>query len=80
MGKTYTKSFNGGNLSTKDYIDLIIMLMKKLPQGYVCLYPRAIYTQYKKKRNTYIFADNLKNFKMYISNLQDTLKSMSIIS
>ena len=31
-----------------------------------------IYTQYIKKRNTYIFADNLSNFKMYISNLQDT--------
>ena len=28
-----------------------------------CVYVRLFYTQYKKKRNTYIFADNLSNFK-----------------
>ena len=34
MGKTVTKSFNGGKLAAKDYIDGIILLMKKFdPRG-----------------------------------------------
>ena len=34
MGKTVTKSFNGGKLAAKDYIDWIILLMKKFdPRG-----------------------------------------------
>ena len=38
------------------------------------------YTQYIKKRNTYISLITWVILKMYISNLQDTLTSMSIIS
>ena len=33
MGKTVTKSFNGGKLSAKDYIDGIILFMKKMTSG-----------------------------------------------
>ena len=34
MGKTVTKSFNGGKLAAKDYIDRIILLVKKIdPRG-----------------------------------------------
>ena len=34
MGKTVTKSFNGGKLAAKDYIDRIILLMKQIdPRG-----------------------------------------------
>ena len=44
MGKSVTKSFNGGKLAAKDYIDWIIVFMKKqLPQGVVCPCPGAIY-------------------------------------
>ena len=44
MGKTVIKSFNGGKLAAKDYIDWIILLMKKnWPQGVVCPCPGAIY-------------------------------------
>ena len=44
MGKTVTKSFNGGKLAAKDYIDWIILLMKKIwPQGVVCPCP-GLYT------------------------------------
>ena len=44
MGKTVIKSFNGGKLAAKDYIDWIILLMKKIwPQGVVCPCPGAIY-------------------------------------
>ena len=44
MGKTVKKSFNGGKLAAKDYIDWIILLMKKIwPQGVVCPCPGAIY-------------------------------------
>ena len=48
MGKTVIKSFNGGKLAAKDYIDWIILLMKKIwPQGlsatapglYTCIWP-----------------------------------------
>ena len=44
IGKTVIKSFNGGKLAAKDYIDWIILLMKKIwPQGVVCPCPGAIY-------------------------------------
>ena len=44
MGKSVTKSFNGGKLAAKDYIDWIILLMKKIwPQGVICPCPGAIY-------------------------------------
>ena len=44
MGKTVTKSFNGGNFAAKDYIDWIILLMKRhWLQGVVCPCPGAIY-------------------------------------
>ena len=44
MGKTVIKSFNGGKFAAKDYIDWIIVLMKKIwPQGVVCPCPGAIY-------------------------------------
>ena len=44
MGKTIIKSFNGGKLAAKDYIDWIILLMKKIwPQWVVCPCPGAIY-------------------------------------
>ena len=44
MGKTVIKSFNEGKLAAKDYIDWIILLMKKIwPQGVVCPCPGAIY-------------------------------------
>ena len=44
MGKTVTKSFNGGKLAAKDYIDWIILLMKNIwPQGVVCPCLGAIY-------------------------------------
>ena len=33
MGKTVTKSLNGGKLAAKDYIYQIIMLMKQLTPG-----------------------------------------------
>ena len=36
MGKTVLKSFNGEKLAAKDYIDWIILLMKKMTSG-VCL-------------------------------------------
>ena len=48
MGKTVIKSFNGGKLAAKDYIDWIILLMKKIdPRGlsapapglYTCIWP-----------------------------------------
>ena len=48
MGKTVIKSFNGGKLAAKDYIDWIILLMKRIwPQGlsapapglYTCIWP-----------------------------------------
>ena len=39
MRKTVTKSFNGEKLAAKDYIDRIILLMKKMTPA--C--PRAIY-------------------------------------
>ena len=42
MGKTVTKSFNGGKLAAKDYIDWIILLMKKIwPQGDCLPLPRG---------------------------------------
>ena len=55
MGKTVIKSFNGGKLAAKDYIDWIILLMKKIwPQGVVWPCPGAIYlymtTIFKQKR------------------------------
>ena len=44
MGKTVIKFFNGGKLAAKDYIDWIILLMKKnWPQGVVCPCPGAKY-------------------------------------
>ena len=44
MRKTVIKSFNGGKLAAKDYIDWIILLMKNIwPQGVVCPCPGAIY-------------------------------------
>ena len=44
MGKTVIKSFNGGKPAAKDYIDWIILLMKRIwPQGVVCPCPGAIY-------------------------------------
>ena len=33
MGKMVTKSFNGGKLAAKDYIDWIILWMKKFDLG-----------------------------------------------
>ena len=44
MGKTVIKSFYGGKLAAKDYIDWTILLMKNIwPQGVVCPCPGAIY-------------------------------------
>ena len=44
MGKTVIKSFNGRKRAAKDYIDWIILLMKKIwPQGVVWPCPGAIY-------------------------------------
>ena len=53
MGKTVIKSFNGGKLAAKDYIDWIILLMKKtltpggclpLPRGYILVYDHHFQT------------------------------------
>ena len=44
IGKTVIKSFNGGKLAEKDYIDWIILLMKKIwHQGVVWPCPGTIY-------------------------------------
>ena len=44
MGKTVIKSFDGGKLAAKDYIEWIILLMKKkLTPGSCLLCPGAIY-------------------------------------
>ena len=44
MGKTVTKSFNGGNLAAKDYIDRIILLIKKFDPRELSAPASGLYT------------------------------------
>ena len=66
MGKTVKKSFYRGKLAAKDYIDLIILLMKTNdPKGGVCPCPGGyihVHDNYFQSSSLKVLGQSMPNF------------------